>query len=743
MNANVQFIRRSAEVRFARLADWLVDVPANRVARGDVEIRLTPKAMAVLRELIGRAGTVVRRDDLLGIVWRDGFPTDDVLTHAITELRRALEDDPKQPKLIETIPKVGYRLLGAVEVTDDVGDGAVPTEPPTPSLPESPPERPWLLLSALAVLIVMTLVFPLFRGVVESAAPAPFSADSRAREELVRPQALTADPTRDEFPSLSPDGGTVAYVATADEPELHSQIYLKSLDPAAVPVPLFGDAEGNDTYPVWSPDGKQIAYLHMAETRCDIRVAPALGGQSRSIGECSNVNIDYIDWTADGRSLLVAKRDLTADAGTPHAVIVRLALDTGKAQRLDYRPLPRGQDDLQPRQSPDGKWIAFRRGAIPYSDLYLVPDAGGEVRRLTSLRSRIRGFAWLPDSSGIVFSSDHAGGQQLFRLGVNDGVVVALGGDDAEFPTVARRAKVMAWQQTRGLTHLAEFALNANGDLRDPRYIAPSTRSDWYPSLSPSGRFVAFVSNRTGGTQLWIHDYRQQSTFPVTRLDHIHISLPQWSPDERAVLFIARSAGRSELMMTEIDTGRLETLSARNERVRFGSFSHDGKWIYFSGDRSGDWQVWRMRRTRAEAEQLTRAGGFDPRDFRDPAGIYYTKETTRGLWRLDLATRQEKRVSWYAGYFNMDAITVRDGQLYYVDAFEVNGRARVLRTPLSLAGTADPMTENYERLGTFAEPGLLSDATFAPDLMRVVVTQMRRDDTDLMTATLGTPAPAR
>src|SRR5687768_18480248 len=71
--------------------------------------------MAVLRELMLRQNLVVRRDDLLGIVWRDGFPTDDVLTHAITELRRVLEDDPRAPRVIETIPRVGYRLLAPVE----------------------------------------------------------------------------------------------------------------------------------------------------------------------------------------------------------------------------------------------------------------------------------------------------------------------------------------------------------------------------------------------------------------------------------------------------------------------------------------------------------------------------------------------------------------------------------------------------------------------------------------------------
>ena len=102
MNANVKFLHRSTEIRHARLSGWAVDVAANRVQRDGVDIRLTPKAMGVLRELMQRRGTVVRRDDLLGIVWGDGFPSDDVLTHAVTELRRALELDPRAPVILYT-----------------------------------------------------------------------------------------------------------------------------------------------------------------------------------------------------------------------------------------------------------------------------------------------------------------------------------------------------------------------------------------------------------------------------------------------------------------------------------------------------------------------------------------------------------------------------------------------------------------------------------------------------------------
>ena len=71
--------------------------------------------MEVLVCLAQHGGSVVSKEELIGEVWADTFVGDDALIRCISELRRALEDDPKAPRVIETIPKRGYRLLEKVE----------------------------------------------------------------------------------------------------------------------------------------------------------------------------------------------------------------------------------------------------------------------------------------------------------------------------------------------------------------------------------------------------------------------------------------------------------------------------------------------------------------------------------------------------------------------------------------------------------------------------------------------------
>ena len=102
------------EGRF-RVGPWLVQPSLNTVSRNGTPMRLTLKAMEVLVCLAEHAGESVPKEELLQIVWRETFVTDDVLVGSISELRRVFEDDAREPRFIQTIPKRGYRLIAAVE----------------------------------------------------------------------------------------------------------------------------------------------------------------------------------------------------------------------------------------------------------------------------------------------------------------------------------------------------------------------------------------------------------------------------------------------------------------------------------------------------------------------------------------------------------------------------------------------------------------------------------------------------
>ena len=97
-----------------RFGPYRFDPQVGQLWRGTQEVKLTPKALAVLRLLVTRAGQVVTKDELFQTVWFDTVVGDDALTSCIQELRQALRDDARNSRYIETVHRRGFRFLGKV-----------------------------------------------------------------------------------------------------------------------------------------------------------------------------------------------------------------------------------------------------------------------------------------------------------------------------------------------------------------------------------------------------------------------------------------------------------------------------------------------------------------------------------------------------------------------------------------------------------------------------------------------------
>jgi len=107
--------------------------------RGDKEIKLTPRAATLLAALAERATLVVTKQELIARAWEGRAVGDDALTSCVQELRRALGDDPRQPQLIETRHRRGYRLLVPVSAADPMVKNDSAPEPAAPlPLPDEP-----------------------------------------------------------------------------------------------------------------------------------------------------------------------------------------------------------------------------------------------------------------------------------------------------------------------------------------------------------------------------------------------------------------------------------------------------------------------------------------------------------------------------------------------------------------------------------------------------------------------------
>lgn len=108
-----------------RLHQWSVDPALDAIASTEACVRLDPRPMQVLLLLAQHAGEVLSQRQIEGAVWGDVLVTSNSVYQCITQLRKALGDDPRQPQYIQTIPRKGYRLIAPVEWQHGAGAAAV------------------------------------------------------------------------------------------------------------------------------------------------------------------------------------------------------------------------------------------------------------------------------------------------------------------------------------------------------------------------------------------------------------------------------------------------------------------------------------------------------------------------------------------------------------------------------------------------------------------------------------------
>jgi DNA-binding winged helix-turn-helix (wHTH) protein len=106
-----------------RFGPFRLDLEHGQLWRGTQGVKLTPKALAVLHQLVQQAGQVVSKEALFQTVWADTVVSDAALTFCIQELRRALRDDAKEPRYIETVHRRGFRFIAPLTTAPLQGPG--------------------------------------------------------------------------------------------------------------------------------------------------------------------------------------------------------------------------------------------------------------------------------------------------------------------------------------------------------------------------------------------------------------------------------------------------------------------------------------------------------------------------------------------------------------------------------------------------------------------------------------------
>jgi Tol biopolymer transport system component/DNA-binding winged helix-turn-helix (wHTH) protein len=641
-----------------RIGDRTVVPTLNQILYEGNAVHVQPKAMRVLLHLAARRGEVAGREELIREVWPDTFVTDDVLKRCISDLRKALGDDHQTPRFIQTIPKVGYRLLTTVEPVEPQGDaGRSPAPVSRPSQPQqemaeqsesqaAPSGAPvghrsrrwWLALVASGVVLVGAASWGL------------------RSHDLPEPHVVQLSSERfAAAATFSPDGRQIAFSSAGDSAD-NWDIWLK----------IVGEAETRrlttdgapDVWPAWGPDGKRIAFVRLAPSGsgappiATIYIVSPIGGAERRLLDFPvRTRGASLSWSPDGRWLAAAKAgDSTSFFGTG----IYLIPAAGGDARQVTNPKP-SVFDTSPAFSPDGSTLAYAacEGADPiYScDVWTLSlDVEGrprqEPRRLTWQGfPALTSLAWTRDGSSIIYSVWAARFSRLWRVRTDGSASperVEIAGLGAVGPATVPCCDRLAYVR---LAEDADIYL-FQPDVGAAPLIA-STVYDFNPQYSADGSRIAFTSSRADEREeVWLANADGSGATRLTRGPGRTQGSPRWSRDGLSIAFDSQAAnGRWDIWTIGIDGSGLRQITRDPADENMPSWSHDGQFVYYGSNRSGRYEIWRIAVARGKEEQLTHAGGFLPFESRDGRTLYYLRARGGELLARPTAGGDERSIA--------------------------------------------------------------------------------------------------
>jgi Tol biopolymer transport system component len=489
-----------------------------------------------------------------------------------------LEHEPPWEALPEFTPATVRHLLNRCLRKDahrrlhDVADARIELEDSmaSPAAPAPSPRR-WF---GSPVWLGVAVTLALLAGAV---ALIRASRESATRD--LRITRLTDLPGLEEFPAISPDGRSVAFSAAVGEKR---QIFLRLIAGGA-PLQITQDPVDH-LYPRWTADSSTLVYFAPAapgEAQGNIWQISALGGvPNRVASTLGDADVSGID----GRLAFFR----LAGNGIQ---LVAAAADTSSLEIVaEFAPTTY---HLYPRWSPDGRWIAFQRGDSIRFDLFVVPARGGEPRQVTHDNNMIGGFAWMPDSRSILYSSSRGSTMpylptlSLWRVALEGGGVERMSSGETSYgsPDVARSgATVVSRQRLESDIWKFPFEGSPAENVRGAVRVTRQTGQVLTPTAGPDDREIAFLSDSGGHANLWVVDAETGSLRQITheREPSVSLGVPVWSPDGSAIAFVS-SRGNEGLTfgvwLVNPDGSNLRNVANPGLGP---AWSHDGRWLYYS-----------------------------------------------------------------------------------------------------------------------------------------------------------------
>ena len=565
-----------------RLGDWLVRPSLATIERGTEAVHVTPRSMAVLVYLADAGGAVVSRNELLDAVWPGMSVTPDALSQCVVELRKAFHDDPKHPAVIQTIPKLGLRLLVAVGPGADI------------SVEAAPPRRSKLVLVAACIVAAIAVGAAL----LWTAKP-----DSTWHDPLVGADftPVTDFIGSEEHAAISPDGRFIAFVSDRDGAW---DVFVGQTGT--------GDFQNLTRGRIAELRNPAVRMLNFSATGAEVMIwssknvswsIPIVGGDLRP----GPAGIAELDWSRDGR------RVISHPAAPGDPLFIANADDIARGQRIYAAPA--GIHCHFPLWSRDGKTIYFVQGFVPDEmDIWQISTSGGEPQRLTSHNSRIS-FPTLLDERTLLYlaTSEDGSGPWIYALDLADRTTHRVKSASNAYTSLAASADGRRLVVTESRPTASLWSVQLTDGTAGPTAVTQipiRTQRGVSPRLGPDS--LMYRAPKAGTDALWKHEGSADARELWSGREGRVIDGPALSADGQRIAFTVQSRGKTWLYVMNSDGSGARRVAQELDVRGAPAWSPDGKWIAIAALQGSEPRLFKIPDAAGAAVALTDEYALDP-----------------------------------------------------------------------------------------------------------------------------------
>ncbi len=629
----------TSKVAMFRTGKWQVMPQLNSIEDRHNKITLEPNVMNLLCYFTANQGRVLSKQELLQQVWGNTIVSDYAIARTVSQLRKALQDDQADPHYIQTIHKRGYQFIADVNLE------------PRPTPKKMAP----IIFAISGVLVIMTFIV-LSQLIFIADIHDENQRKAAGNYQLIPSGDSVISMPGDEIqPSVSASGHLLAYASLQPGKSTHDVFLYDTITDTN--HNLTQTAQIDEQFPALSPSGKYLAYFASNHAgHCKLDIHAVYSKEKSTIADCADVVQAPVSWAPDEAYLVAAFADIERSS---HA-FAKYSFAQANWELLELAGTESILPKLYPKISPSGRYLAFRQGKNPFSQIMITPLDNIYAQPIHQNFGQIEGFAWHSDSKAILFCQRSVQTARTYLAILNTSKPQLV--IDQCFPnfTTAADQPVIYYQHQPPVYELVFSSQTST----NPLTFLNTTGNDRYPAFSPDGNKLVFISEAPDEYAVWLADIAAQSTRKITvkASSSWNPSWPNWHPHNNEVIFISNTEKKYVIYHLDLNTNVLSKLLNSEHPLGPASYSLDGTGIFYSKLINCNNFIWKLDLPTNQSTPIANTLGYRPVQLRPN---YLLVPTFTALFEINLTTLEAEVISSDINYFNITNWANWQGNIYY------------------------------------------------------------------------------